>query len=67
MVSELDTERCVSEDAELRRGVDCEIPHRLRRRMKRGVRTIFASGGFGLLQMISKLNTKWCASKDAEL
>ena len=29
MVSEPDPDRCVSEDAELPWGVDCEIPHRL--------------------------------------
>ena len=30
-------------------------------------RTIFASGGLGLLQMISELDTRRCASKDTEL
>ena len=30
IVSELDTRRCVSEDAGSPRGVDCEISHRLK-------------------------------------
>ena len=34
MVSKLDTGRCVSGDAGLPSGVDCEIPHRLERRTK---------------------------------
>ena len=34
MVSESDTEQCVSEDAGSPRGVDCEIPHRLERGTK---------------------------------
>ena len=34
MVSEPDIGQCASEDAEPRRGVDCEIPHRLERRTK---------------------------------
>ena len=34
MVSELDTERCVSKDARPPRGVDCEISHRLETRTK---------------------------------
>ena len=28
--------------------------------------TISASGGLGLLQMVSKLDIGWCASEDAE-
>ena len=31
MVLESDTERCANEDVGPRRGVDCEIPHRLER------------------------------------
>ena len=34
MVSELDTGRCASGDAGPPRGVDCEIPHWLKRRTK---------------------------------
>ena len=34
MVLEVDTERWVSEDAGSPGKVDCEIPHRLERRMK---------------------------------
>ena len=30
-------------------------------------RTIFANGRLGLLQIVSKSGTGWCASKDAEL
>ena len=42
MVSEPNTERCVSEDVGSRRGVDFKIPHRLERRTKhpyKGVET----------------------------
>ena len=34
MVSEPDTERCASEDAGPPKGVDCEIPNRLKRGTK---------------------------------
>ena len=34
MVSEPDIWQCASEEARPRRGVDCEIPHRLGRRTK---------------------------------
>ena len=34
MVLESDTKRCASENAELPRGVDCEIAHRLERGTK---------------------------------
>jgi len=34
MVSKLDTRRCANEDAGLPKGVDCKIPHRLKRGMK---------------------------------
>ena len=36
MVSEPHTEQYANNDAGLPRGVDCEIPHRLERRMKHG-------------------------------
>ena len=32
--SELDMERCANKDVGLSRGVDCEVPHWLRRGMK---------------------------------
>ena len=34
MVLESDTRRCANENADLPRGMDCEIPHRLKREMK---------------------------------
>ena len=70
MVSKSDTEWCASKDAGLKR-VDCEIPHRLERRMRLTVIrngskwTISASNGLELLQMVSKPNTEWCTSEDA--
>ena len=33
MILVFDTGRCASEDAEPRRGVDCDIPHRLKKEM----------------------------------